>query len=157
MEQAKQELSQKQTDYLAAFTDTGTVAESARVAGVHRRTIYKWEKSNRTNFAQAYADAKKDFADRLESVAYKRVFEQGANANPSLLMYMLRASNPQKYGTVTNETEESKDLLRSIKATATKERKVIDEHREVIPQEEFNKVDRLVKTAEKLVMSNDNR
>ena len=151
METKKEKLNDKQKAFLKAFVKLGVISKSAKEAGINRNTVRRWVKSSTTNFADKYEEAKRDFTERLELNAFGRVFEQGANANPALLIHLLKAHLPEKYGPISTATEESKDMIRELKATASKQRKEIDRIRDRIPAEDYDGADRLVQQAEKII------
>lgn len=76
--------------FLNAFHEHGVIYRAARVAGVHRATIYKWLDSDPA-FAQAFSDCHEDTYDELEESGFKKAL----NGDPILTMFYLKAHRPK--------------------------------------------------------------
>lgn len=101
-----------QEAFLAQLRETGNVSAAARAAGTCRSRCYEWRRRDR-EFAAAWADALEEAADRLEMEAFRRAvkgvgedrFFQGSvvgevtRYSDSLLMFLLRARRPARFGT----------------------------------------------------------
>lgn len=106
----KGQLVQQKTRFLDTFRVTGNVLRSCQSAGVPRTNVYRWLERDE-KFSLAYHQAERDAEDVLERAAWdratrgrtKRVYWQGKlveeTQEPSdlLLMFLLKARNPQKY------------------------------------------------------------
>ena len=82
--------------FLAAHKLGMSVVNAARVAGVERRTIYRWRDKDPA-FAKAWRQAREGLVEDLEMEAYKRAFK----GNDRLLMFLLRSYKPVTYNPVT--------------------------------------------------------
>lgn len=99
-----------QAAFLAAFSKTGTIMKSAKIAKVSRADHYRWLKSDKTypaRFDQAQAEA----ITYLEDIATERategwnepVYYKGESVgsvrkfSDALLMFMLKGAAPNKY------------------------------------------------------------
>lgn len=78
--------------FLATLRETCNVSESARSAGVGRRTVYEWRDSD-PEFAAAWADAEEEAVDKLEQVARERALD----SSDRMLEILLKAHRPEKY------------------------------------------------------------
>lgn len=101
-----------QEAFLALLRETGNVSAAARAAGTCRSRCYEWRRRDQA-FANAWADALEEAADRLEMEAFRRAvdgvgedrFFQGravgevTRYSDSLLMFLLRARRPGRFGT----------------------------------------------------------
>ena len=63
------------------------------MAGVERRTIYRWRDKD-PEFAKAWREAREGLVEDLEMEAYQRAFK----GNDRLLMFLLRSYKPVTYG-----------------------------------------------------------
>ena len=100
-----------QEAFLVQLRETGNVSAAARAAGTCRWRCYEWRRRDRA-FADAWADALEEVADRLEMEAFwravsgvgeDRFFQGGAvgevtRYSDSLLMFLLRARRPGRFG-----------------------------------------------------------
>lgn len=64
----------KKQAFIEALAKCGNVREACIVSGVPRQTVYGWQKSD-AEFAQAWADALDEAADRMEREAFRRAVE----------------------------------------------------------------------------------
>ena len=100
----------RQAAFLAAYSILGAVSYSARCAGIHPNTIYKWEKDD--TFMEYYKRAEQAHTEYLEKEAQRRavmgvkedVYYQGEKVgektkySDTLLKFLLKGKQPQKYG-----------------------------------------------------------
>ena len=100
-----------QEAFLAHLRETGNVSAAARAAGSCRSRCYESRRRDRI-FAAAWADALEEAADRLEMEAFRRAvtgvgedrFFKGSvvgevtRYSDSLLMFLLRARRPARFG-----------------------------------------------------------
>lgn len=96
--------------FIEAFAGVGNVSAAAKLAGVGRRTHYQWLKDDAA-YAEAFADAVDEAADRLEVEARRRavngivepVFHKGVQVgtikkySDTLLIFLLKGARPDKY------------------------------------------------------------
>ena len=101
-----------QEAFLGHLRETGNVSAAARAAGTCRSRCYEWRRRDPA-FVAAWADALEEAADRLEMEAFRRAvkgvgedrFFQGSvvgevtRYSDSLLMFLLRARRPARFGT----------------------------------------------------------
>jgi hypothetical protein len=78
--------------FLAVFRETCNVAESARAAGVARRTVYDWREADPV-FAVAWDEAEEEAVDALEAAARQRAM----TTSDRLMEILLKAHRPDKY------------------------------------------------------------
>jgi hypothetical protein len=100
----------KKAAFLAAFALTGNVTDACKLSEVPRRTHYDWLTAD-GGYVEAFAEAKKEAIDHLEREAVRRavegveepVFYQGMvcgairKYSDTLLIFLLKGANPQKY------------------------------------------------------------
>lgn len=96
--------------FLAAFADAGTVTTACQIAGVSRQTHYNWLAED-PDYAEAFAEAREQLVESLESEAVRRaregvaepVFQGGQQVgtvrkySDTLLIFLLKANRPDKY------------------------------------------------------------
>ena len=101
-----------QEAFLGHLRETGNVSAAARAAGTCRSRCYEWRRRDPA-FVAAWADALEEAADKLEMEAFRRAvkgfgegrFFQGSvvgevtRYSDSLLMFLLRARRPARFGT----------------------------------------------------------
>ena len=85
-----------QTVYLEQFSKTRVVSFAADDAGVTIRTARQWQADNILGFSQRLEIAVLRYTDVLEVMLFQRA--QEPDSPPSLLMMLLRAHMPEKYG-----------------------------------------------------------
>ena len=78
--------------FLAAHKLGMSVVDASRLAGVERRTIYRWRDKD-PEFAKAWREARRGLVEDLEMEAYKRAF----GGNDRLLMFLLKSYKPVTY------------------------------------------------------------
>jgi hypothetical protein len=127
---------QWQRRFLEALRHSGNVAHSCTRAGISRQVAYQWRKRS-GRFRRAWKQAKRSAVGRLEAEAWKRAtlgytetlkktdargqvsYEQRRRRSDQLLMFLLRANAPEKYG--KRSTVEVKDgRLSPTEATAAR-------------------------------------
>jgi hypothetical protein len=79
--------------FLQRLAETCNVSESARVAGIPRRTVYEWRDAD-PSFAAAWKDAEEQAADLLEMEAWKRAT---TDKSDRMLEILLKAHRPDKF------------------------------------------------------------
>lgn len=98
-----------QERFLAAFASTANVSAAAKLSSIGRATHYTWLRDRR--YAEAFAEAADEAADRLETEARRRavagvaepVYYKGERVgsiqqySDTLLIVLLRAARPEKY------------------------------------------------------------
>ena len=104
----------KKIAYLAAFSHTGNVTLSARMAGISRITVYNWRGNPKEGeaFLEAEAVARESATELLEQEAWRRAHDgveepvgwyKGAPGghilrySDNLLMFLLKSLRPDKY------------------------------------------------------------
>ena len=100
----------KKGAFLAAYGRIGNVTSAATLAGVDRTTHYKWLEEDAA-YVQAFAAAKEEAADWLETEAHRRAFlgvlkpihHKGERVDyvreysDTLLIFLLKGARPEKY------------------------------------------------------------
>ena len=84
----------RQDDFLKAYGACGTIRSASLAVGVHRATVNEWKKD--PIFRDRFSEAKLDFAEHLEEIAFARLKEQTAKDNPILLITLLNAHYPER-------------------------------------------------------------
>ncbi len=97
--------------FLEAFREHGNVTWASRQAGLPYRTVvYEWQEHD-NEFAAAFRDAEIEATEVMEAEGHRRgflgvekpIFHQGVivghvqEYSDNLLMFMLKARNPEKY------------------------------------------------------------
>ncbi len=77
--------------FLESLADTCNVSESARRAGIGRRTVYEWKAADPV-FSQLWDDAEEVAADKLEMVAWTRAT---SGASDRMLEILLKGHRPR--------------------------------------------------------------
>lgn len=91
--------------FISNYRDTGIVRLAAAAAGIGRQWAYECRKTDPV-FAKAWEEAEADAIEALEAEAKRRAY----NGSDTLLIFMLKASAPDKYREkVTVITEDSID------------------------------------------------
>ncbi len=90
-------LLKRQADFLKAYREVGTITHASKIANIDRNTVTKWDKLDYEGFRERFAEAKEEFADSLEQMAFQRIQQQKPTDNPVLLITLLNAHKPDKY------------------------------------------------------------
>ena len=88
----------RQDAWLAAYTKAGNVSEACKASDVGRTTAYNWMKADVAGFAVRYDAAKSEFCESLETKAVEIARNTKAGQNPTVLLTLLAANLPEKYG-----------------------------------------------------------
>jgi len=108
-EEIGDDLKAEQIAYLAAYSIIGSVTYSCKCAGIVTRTIYNWKED--PVFMEYYERAQQAYTEYLELEAQRRavmgvpeeVYYKGEvvgekrNYSDSLLKFLLKGNNPEKY------------------------------------------------------------
>lgn len=100
----------KRERFLERFAISGNVTYSAQIAGIERTSHYLWLNKDES-YAEKFASAREEAADRLEAEAERRaahgvsepVFYQGEicghiqRYSDVLLIFLLKATRPEKF------------------------------------------------------------
>lgn len=116
--------------FLESFAMTGNITLSCKTVGIgSRNTIYKWQEDDDA-FASAYREAEISSTELMEAEAHRRgvlgydkpVFQQGAQVgvireySDTLLIFMLKARNPDKYRDNANAGASGQPLVKGYPA-----------------------------------------
>jgi len=102
--------SSRQSAFLRAFRDTGTLAGAARSSGVSHTSHYRWVQQD-SEYGAEFNDANEEVTDALEQEARRRalegveepVFYRGERVGSArkysdqLLMFLLMAKRPEQF------------------------------------------------------------
>jgi hypothetical protein len=88
----------RQDAWLAVYRQSGNVSEACKGSGVGRSTSYNWIKANVAGFTAKFDTAKAEFCEGLESKAVEIARNTKAGQNPTVLLTLLAANLPEKYG-----------------------------------------------------------
>ncbi len=98
---------QRQSAYLHHFAKTGSVTASAREAGVAVFTAQAWKSRDTYGFNRRLEVSELEYCERLEELALERATQP--NAPVSLLIAILRARMPEKYGQKDSKPDKDKE------------------------------------------------
>ena len=79
-------------NFLEAHKLGMSVVKAALMAGVERRTVYRWRDKD-PEFARAWREAREGLVEDLEMEAYRRAFK----GNDRLLVFLLKSYKPVTY------------------------------------------------------------
>ena len=89
---------ERQEQYLAAFIRQGAHVRTCQSTGISRHTAIYWEEHNIYGFRERLKLAQQAHTERWESLMDKRLEDpQGNRGSDVLLMFKLKALDPQKY------------------------------------------------------------
>jgi len=125
-----------QDTFLKVYPTAGTIKAASKAVGVHRTTVLGWFKRY-PDFAEKFEQARREFVEELESIAYGLVKEMAANrdykANPTLLIFMLNANDPEKYRGVSDTSSEARDVLAEFRKMARATVVTVDKPEKKLP------------------------
>ena len=98
---------QQQSAYLHHFAKTGSVIASAREAGVAVVIAQSWEARDVYGFNRRLEVSELEYCEGLDEMAFERATQP--NAPVSLLIAILRARMPEKYGQKDRKSDKDKD------------------------------------------------
>lgn len=84
--------SKKQSAFLAAYSQCGTITKAAEAAEIARQTHYDWMK-NDPEYPALFAQAEQEAADALEHAARERALA----GSDTLMIFLLKGLKPEKY------------------------------------------------------------
>jgi hypothetical protein len=90
----KLKLNPKQNAFLAAYAESGNISLAAKAAKVARRSHYEW--MTNPQYAAAFASAKEQACEYLESIAWQRA-TRADKPSDVLLIFLMKGSMPDKY------------------------------------------------------------
>ena len=130
-----------QERFLAAFPDpklgVGTVLHTCRATDVGRATVYEWRTGDVFGFAARFDDARQDWRESLERIAMDRITDpQGNRGSDVLLMAMLNAAWPGKYKQQEVVDTTARDLIREVKAAASRRARSVEDKPDAVQQAE---------------------
>lgn len=82
---------ERQTQFLRALQQTGTVYHACRQSKVSRTIVYEWLEDPK--FQQRFQTARENAVERLETSAFRRALK----GDTSLTMFLLKAMRPEVY------------------------------------------------------------
>ena len=110
-------ITEKQSNFLTALKEVGTMRKAAAAAHVGRSTVDSWRKENLNGFRALFDEALDDFADKLESKMFDLLDEMRVGHNPTLLIFALKALRPLKYRELTQIPDShAAELMRKLEA-----------------------------------------
>ena len=87
----------RQSAFLAAYGDVGSVLAAGEASKVGRSTVNDWIRYDAENFRAKFSVAKEIFRESLQDLAVDRVKHQKPNDNPVLLITLLNAHWSELY------------------------------------------------------------
>jgi hypothetical protein len=134
----------RQDVFLRTYEKLGVITKACEAIGIHRDTVRKWKTHDWYGFRERFFDSHMVFTESLEELAINRVKIQKPSDNPTLLIALLNANNPNKYRPQLGNTDEiARDLMVSMK----KSFKDLDKE-EVIVESEAKEVDEVERLLE---------
>lgn len=114
-----------QTRFLRSLARYGNVSMASKAAHIGRKTAYRW-RQDEADFAHAWEDALKDAEDVMAKEAWRRavkgttkpVYQGGEQVgsvqeySDTLLIFLLKATNPEKYRERTDVNHSGGQTLR---------------------------------------------
>ena len=123
----KKDKLQRQEIFLKVFAEQGTIrgaCKELKEKGISytRQGVQHWLK-NDSDFSKRFEETKSDFVEKLEDIAHRLVKEMGDNldykANPTLLIFLLNANNPEKYRGVSDTSSDAREVLAGFRKMAS--------------------------------------
>ena len=106
----------RQNYFLRAYAEYGTITSACKAVSIDRKTAHRWVSGDMQGFRDRFQEAREEFADSLEEMAFERLKEQGPRDNPVLLITMLNAHKPNKYRPqASNDDESARQILFEMK------------------------------------------
>ena len=110
---------EKQKEFLKAYAKIGTITGACTSMGLARSTLQGWRDNNLT-FREQFETARSQFVELLEGYAHELVGEMAKNkdykANPTLLLALLNANNPNKYRRFDSQSgDPAKELMQDFR------------------------------------------
>lgn len=87
----------RQSAFLAAYGEVGSVRAACEASKVGRSTVNDWIRYDAENFRAKFSVAKEIFRESLQDLAVDRVKHQKPNDNPVLLITLLNAHWSELY------------------------------------------------------------
>ena len=118
---------QRQDAFIEGFLEYGTIRNGCKVARIDRKTVHRWNTGDDA-FADRFADAKKEFGEKLEEVIVGIVLDpEAVKKSPILAITLLNANLPEKYRPTAGMVQEdtARELIqewRKVVKTNTKAR-----------------------------------
>ena len=97
----------RQNYFLRAYAEYGTITAACKSINIPRKTAHRWVAGDMEGFRDRFQEAREEFADSLEQMAFERLKQQGPRDNPVLLITMLNAHKPNKYRPQSSTDDES--------------------------------------------------
>jgi len=88
---------QRQDAFIEGFLEYGTIRNGCKFARIERTTVHRWNTGDDA-FADRFAEAKKEFGEKLEEVIVGIVLDpEAVKKSPILAITLLNANLPEKY------------------------------------------------------------
>jgi hypothetical protein len=88
----------RQEAFLLAYSQLGTILHAAKVAGIHRSTVYQWLSTDLYSFKKRMDLAHDDYCDWIQGIIRDRIANpQGNRGSNVLVMFEAKAEMPEKY------------------------------------------------------------
>jgi len=104
---------QRQDSFIKGFLEYGTIRNGCKVARIERTTVHRWNTGDDA-FADRFAEAKKEFGEKLEEVIVGIVLDpEAVKKSPILAITLLNANLPEKYRPTAGMVQEdtARELL----------------------------------------------
>jgi hypothetical protein len=100
----------KKRSFLAAYAETGTIKQAAKIAGIERKSHYLWLEKD-PEYVEMFKSAREQAGDQLEQEARRRAIEgvpepvwyrgqivgEVQKYSDTLLIFLLKGAKPEKY------------------------------------------------------------
>ena len=113
----------RQDAFLGVYRQIGNIRASCEASGVGRSTAYHWIKTDVSGFTVRFESAKADFCESLETKAVQIARETKAGQNPTVLLTLMAANMPEKYGKATAVDPLAGELLTELRKLSAYDRR----------------------------------
>mgnify|MGYP001601337639 FL=1 len=111
------DLTAKQTAFLIALREYGTIRRAAEIAHVGRSTVQRWREENINGFRAQFLEAEDHFVDGIVDHVYTEMKEWRIGHNPTMPIFMLKALRPNTYRELTQvQDDHARELLKKLEA-----------------------------------------
>ena len=93
---SKKTIEAKQSAFIAAYGECGSIRAACKASNVSRSAVSSWREKNINNFKDKFITANEMFKEYLQDMAVERIKNQKPTDNPVLLITLLNAHYPEK-------------------------------------------------------------
>ena len=116
-----EETQYSQDIFLEAYAMCGVIKDAAQAANTHPATITAWKNDDAYGFRSKFEQAKQDFREQLETLAFERIKDpEGNRGSDVLLIFLLKAHHPDKYREQIVQDDAARDFISDLRREAKK-------------------------------------